>query len=200
MEENGNQKASRQLDEQEKLISRCLIRDPRMSDTRLAKETGIPMKTAKRKRIRLEQENLLSYFAYLDLQSTGAGLFNARHLYQIKFKLGVTRKQILDEIRQEPNVKTIFTELIYESHLAEIDGHIALVLLVEGQTDAEIVENVQSKIIPSLMKNHGQDSIMDISSIRLLMPIRIMHNYLPCLNMQNGRLREDAGRDTIFVG
>lgn len=199
METQDNTNLNHHLDEQGKQICRCLIRDPRISDTKISKETGIPLKTVRRKRMRLEEGNILAYFASVDLQSAGVGIFNARHLYLIKFKLGVTKKQILDEIRQEPNVKTVFTELIYESHLAEIDGHIALVLMVEGQTDADIVENVQSKIIPSLMKNHGQDSIMEISSTRLLMPIRVMHNYLPSFNMEKGRLRKDATWDTIFV-
>lgn len=190
----------RQLDEQEKSILRSLIRDPRVSDTRISEETAVPVKTVHRKRIRLEEEGLVSYFAYLDLQTTGTGHFSARHLYTIKFNLGVTRKQIIQEIQEEPNVKTVFTELIYESHLAEIDGHIALLLLIEGETDAEIVENVQSKIIPSLLKNHGDDSIQDIATIRLLMPIRMLHNYLPLLNMRNGRLEDGSANSEVFVG
>ena len=199
MKEDERASKRRGLDDQERLVLRCLIQDPRMSDTKISEETGVPLKTVNRKRIRLEKENLVSYFASPDLHETGLGRFTTRHLYIIRFKLGVTVKQIHEEIYSEPNVKKIFTELIFESHLAEIDGHVALIMLVEGQSDADIVENVQSKIIPSLKKNHGDDAILDISTIRLLMPIRVMHNYLPLFNMSNGRLSEDVDPETIFV-
>jgi len=199
MKESDTDSKRRGLDDQERLVLRCLIRDPRMSDTKISEETGVPLKTVNRKRLRLEKENLVSYFASPDLHEAGLGRFTTRHLYIIRFKLGVTVKQIREEIYSEPNVKTIFTELIFESHLAEIDGHVALIMLVEGQSDADIVENVQSKIIPSLKKNHGDDAILDISTIRLLMPIRVMHNYLPLFNMANARLSADVDPETIFV-
>jgi DNA-binding Lrp family transcriptional regulator len=188
------------LDEQEKIIVKALIRDPRESDNKIAQRTGVPAPTVRRKRIKLEQEGLLSYYTNLDLQESGTGTFGARHLYIIKFRIGVTLKQILDEIRIEPNIRSIFTDLIYESHVAEIEGRLALVMIVEGKNDADIVENMQGKIVPSLRKNHGPDSIEEISTIRLLHPIRIFHNYVPLVNMQNGVLRSDWPDDAIFVG
>jgi len=38
-------------------------------------------------------------------------------------------------------------------------------MVIEGKHDADIVENVQGKIVPSLRKNHGPDSIEEISTI-----------------------------------
>jgi DNA-binding Lrp family transcriptional regulator len=190
----------RAIDEQEKKIIRALIRDPRQSDYQIGKHAGVPAPTVRRKRMKLEQEGLLSYFTAIDSQETGTGTFGARHLYTIRFRIGVTVKQIVDEIKSEPNIRSIFTDLIYESHIAEIEGRVALVMIIEGKNDADIVENVQGKIVPSLRKNHGPDSIEEISTVRLLSPIRIFHNYLPPVNMSHGLLRSDWPDDAIFVG
>jgi DNA-binding Lrp family transcriptional regulator len=196
----GGSEQPRGLDDQERVIVRALIRDPRLSDNQVGKRTGVPTPTVRRKRMKLEQQGLLSYFCALDMQESGTGCFSARHLYVIRFRIGVTVKQILEEIRNEPNIRTIFTDLIYESHIAEIEGRVALVMIIEGKNDADIVENVQGKIVPSLRKNHGPDSIEEISTIRLLHPIRIFHNYVPLVNMRHGVLRDDWPADAIFVG
>lgn len=195
-----NGQSQRCLDDQEKMIVKALIRDPRLSDNHIGKLTGVPTPTVRRKRKKLEEEGLLSYFAALDMQETGTSTFSARHLYVIKFRIGITVKQIIDEIKSEPNVRTIFTDLIYESHIAEIEGRVALVMIIEGKNDSDIVENLQGKIIPSLRKNHGPDSIDEISTVRLLGPIRIFHNYVPLVNMRHGVVSADWPKDAIFVG
>ena len=190
----------RTFDDQERAILKALIRDPRQSDNYISKITSVPTPTVRRKRKRLEEEGLINYFVAIDMQETGAGTFGARHLYIIKFRIGVTVKQIVDEIKSEPNVRSVFTDLIYESHIAELDGHVALVMIIEGKNDADIIENVQGKIIPSLRKNHGPESIEEISTLRLLSPIRVFHNYVPLVNMHKGVLRDDWTDDAIFVG
>ncbi len=190
----------RTFDDQERAILKALIRDPRQSDNYISKITKVPTPTVRRKRKRFEEEGLINYFAAIDMQETGAGTFGARHLYIIKFRIGVTVKQIVDEIKSEPNVRSVFTDLIYESHIAELDGHVALVMIIEGKNDADIIENVQGKIIPSLRKNHGPESIEEISTLRLLSPIRVFHNYVPLVNMHQGVLRDDWTNDAIFVG
>jgi DNA-binding Lrp family transcriptional regulator len=200
MNHNGQAPPARPLDEQEKMIVKALVRDPRLSDLGISKLTGVPTPTVRRKRMKLGEEGLLSFFTALDMQETGTGTFGARHLYIIKFRIGVTVKQVIEEINEEPNVRSIFTDLIYESHVAEIDGRVALVMIIEGKNDADIVENVQGKVVPSLRKNHGPDSIEEISTVRLLQPIRIFHNYVPLVNMSKGVLRTDWPVDGIFVG
>jgi DNA-binding Lrp family transcriptional regulator len=196
---NGDH-TGRVLDDQEKLIVKTLIRDPRLSDNQVGKLTAVPTPSVRRKRKKLEEEGLLSYFAALDMQESGTGTFGARHLYVIKFRIGITVKQLVEEIKNEPNVRTIFTDLIYESHIAEIEGRVALVMIIEGKNDADIVDNVQGKIVPSLRKNHGADSIEEISTIRLLSPVRIFHNYVPLVNMRQGVLSSEWPKDAIFVG
>jgi DNA-binding Lrp family transcriptional regulator len=190
----------RPLDDQEKAIVRALVRDPRLSDHAVSEKTSVPAKTVSRKRRRLEEEGILAYFTQVDLMEGGTGHYNTRHLYIVKFRLGVTKKQIVDEIKNEANIKSVFTELIFQSHIAEIDGHIALLMLIEGKDDSDVVESVQAKIIPSLRKNHGEDSIEEIQTIRVLAPIRIMRNYIPIVNMNGGTMKDDWPEDAIFVG
>jgi len=190
----------RKLDEQEQRIIRALIRNPRCSDNKVSTLTGVPVRTVSRKRAKLEKEGILAYFTAVEMQSSGTGRFHTQHMAFIKFRLGVTRAQIVEELRSEPNVVNVFSELIRESYIAETDGHITLIMVVEGESDVDVVESLQGKIIPSLQKNHGEDSIVELRTIRLLGPIRREHNYLPIVNMENGFLKEEWPDEAIFVG
>jgi DNA-binding Lrp family transcriptional regulator len=190
----------REIDDQERLIIRELIRDPRESDNGIGERTGVNVRTVGRKRQRLEQDGILSYHTHVNLAEGGAGQFNARHLYIIKFRLGITVHQVEEDIRREPFVRSIFTEIIFESHIAEIDGHVAMLLYIDGASDADIVQTVQEKLIPSLLRNHGDGSITEVSTIRLLKPVRVMRNYLPFVNMQDGYIRKDWPDEAIYVG
>ena len=187
------------LDQQEKAIVRQLIRDPRESDNGIGETTGVNVRTVSRKRLRLEQEGILSYYTNVDLCSDGAKQFNARHLYIIKFRVGVTYTQLIDEVRQSGD-QTVFAESIFESHIAEIDGKVALLLFVDGDSDLDIVRRIHEELIPILLKNHGNDSIEAVSTLRLLAPVRIMRNYQPLVNMNGGFLRPDWPSEAIYVG
>ena len=63
-----------------------------------------------------------------------------------------------------------------------------------------LVQTVQEKLIPSLLKNHGENSIEEISTIRLLSPVRVMRNYLPFVNMESGYIKKDWPDEAIYVG
>ena len=191
---------SRPLDDQEKLIIRALIRDPRASDNSIGATTGVNVRTVSRKRQRLEEDGILSYYTHVDLSGTGTGEYPVRQLYTIKFKLGVTMQKLLDDIRREPQVRSVFTESILESHIAEMDGHLAMLLIVEGESDQGLVQTMHEKIIPSLRRNHGEDCIEEIQTVRLLSPVRILRNYLPPVNMKNGYLHNDWPAEAIYLG
>ena len=190
----------REFDSHEQQVIRALIRNPRFSDNRISALTGVPVRTVSRKRARLEEQGILTYYTGVEMQAKGTGRFNSQHMIIIKFELGITRSQIIQEICSEPNVANVFSELIRDSYIAETDGHIALVMVLEGESDRDIAENLQGKIIPSLKKNHGQDSIVELRTIRLLDPIRREHNYLPMVNMEKGFLKEEWPDEAIFVG
>ena len=178
------------LDKFEKTIIKELIKNPRISDNRISQNTEIPSRTVNRKRKKLEDLELLNYYTELNTGINWLNSLPSRHLYLIKFKLGITQEKIIKEIKEEPNVKTIFTELIYESHLAEIDGHTAIIMKIEGKTDDEINIGFNSKIVPSLEKNHGKNCIINISTIRLGKNIRLFHNYLPMVNLSKGYIKK----------
>ncbi len=190
----------RELDEQERLIVRQLIRDPRESDNGVGEITGVNVRTVGRKRQRMEGDGILSYYTHVDLSARGTGQFTTRHLYIIKFRLGITFQKITEDIRREEFLESSFTEITYESHIAEIDGKIALLLFIDGANDTDIVQAVQEKLIPGLHRNHGPESVEEISTMRLLAPVRIMRNYLPLVNMQAGYMRKDWPDEAIYVG
>ena len=81
-------------------------------------------------------------------------------------------KQLLEDIKREPFVRSVFTEVIFESHIAEIDGKLAMLLFIDGASDIDIVQTVQEKLIPSLENNHGKGSIEEVSTVRILSPVR----------------------------
>ncbi len=196
-----DQKAAyRSLDDQELKIAKALVRNPRVSDNRLGEENDIPVRTVGRKRQRMEDEGLLRYFAEVDVTADGTGRFPCRHLYIVRFRVGVTLTDLIEEVRGEPNVVTVFTESIHESFIAEIDGRLALMMVVEGASDGDVVERFQRDIVPSLRKNHGQDSIEDIETVRLLRRVRLLRNYLPDVNMEHGRMKSSWSLDSIYVG
>ncbi len=190
----------KELDEQERLIVRHLIRDPRESDNGIGEATGVNVRTVGRKRQRLEQAGILSYFTHLDLSTRGTGQFGARHLYIIKFRIGVTYKQLLEDIQREPFVRSIFTEIIFESHIAEIDGKLAMLLFIDGADETNIVQTVQEQLIPSLLRNHGENSIEAVNTIRVLAPVRTMRNYRQPVNMHAGYIKKDWPDEAIYVG
>jgi len=190
----------KELDEQERLIVRHLIRDPRESDNGIGEATGVNVRTVGRKRQRLEQAGILSYFTHLDLSARGTGQFGARHLYIIKFRIGITYKQLLDDIQREPFVRSIFTEIIFESHIAEIDGKLAMLLFIDGADETNIVQTVQEQLIPSLLRNHGENSIEAVNTVRVLAPVRTMRNYIQPVNMHAGYIKKDWPDEAIYVG
>jgi DNA-binding Lrp family transcriptional regulator len=160
------------LDDKDKAIIRALVKDPTLSDNRISRITGIPVKTVNRRRKELEADGLISYHLNVNMGSGGTGRFSARHLYLVRFKLGFPQARLVKEIMEERNVRTVFTDYIYESHIAEIDGHTALMMIIEGHSDDEINEAFNSKIIPSLKKNHGEDAILDVRTPKRIYPLR----------------------------
>jgi len=180
-----------ELDKNELEIIKQLVKNPRISDNKISKNTKIPVKTVNRKRKKLQTNGIINYYISINTKKDGLGWFPSRHMYTIKFKLGLSQNKIIKEIKEEMNVRTIFTDIIYESHIAEIDGHTGLVLILEGNTDEDINTAFNSKIVPSLEKNHGKNCIVDISTIRLSKEIRLFHSYLPMVNIDSGLIKKN---------
>lgn len=189
----------RPLDDQEKAIARQLIRNPRATDKSISEATGVQLRTVGRKRQKLEQLGLLRYWASVELGEEGTGKFNVRHFYIIKFAIGVTYDELRSIITAKSDVTDI-TSIIAESHIAEIDGKLALLVIVEGTSDRDIVQSVHERLIPSLSRNHGPHAIQEISTLRLLGPVRTLRNYLPLINMKGTVMKPDWPDASIYVG
>lgn len=179
-------------DEQEKLIISALIKDPRMSDNRIGRLIKVPIRTVSRKRKKLEEANILTYYVSANTKP------KARHLYIIKFRMGVTKEKLKKEIKGEPKIKSLFTKMVWLSCFAEIEGHTAIFLFLEGDSETDISEEFHGKHVPLMLKNHGEDSIIDIKSISLGETIRVFHNYLPFINIKNGKIKNDWPLELIF--
>jgi DNA-binding Lrp family transcriptional regulator len=190
----------RLLDEQERAIVRALIRDPRDSDNAIGLKTGVNVRSVGRKRQRLEEEGILSYYTHVDLSERGTGQFPVRHLYIITFRNGITHSGLLADIQKEPFVRSVFTEVIFESHIAEIDGKLAMLLFIDGASEKDIVETVQGQLLPSLLKNHGENSVEEMRTIRVLSPIRMLRNYILPVNVRSGYLKPDWPDEAIYMG
>jgi len=189
----------RKLDQQEFLIVRELIRNPRISDNQLSKRTKVPVMTVNRKRKRLESEGLLYYFTYFNTADPKTGIFRARQLFIIKFKIGITREQYLEAIKNDKRFREFNAKFHVDSFLGEKGGHLSLIIILDSNSEAEVVEAFNGEVIPALKKRYGDDCIAEVITARLDLPIRMHHNYLPMMNMQNGILKEEWSDEWIYV-
>ena len=189
----------RKLDEQEVEIIRQLIRDPRISDNRIARKTGIPVMTVNRKRKRLEQERLLRYYVSIDKGEFGLHIFDAKELFIIKFKMGITRKKYMEVLEQDPMWRMLNSRFISLAYLGEKDGHLALLIVLDAPTEEQIVEEFNGKIVPFLRDKLGEDAIREVITASLNKLVRVHHNYMPAINMEDGRIKKDWPDDLIFV-
>mgnify|MGYP000173801439 CR=1 FL=1 len=187
-----------EIDKQEEAVIRELIKNPRISDNQINKNTGVPVKTVNRKRKILEKRGFLYYFTYLNNGPHGTGSFTARQLYIITFKLGITRKQILDMIKSEQPTKTELKH-IAECSLGERDGHAVIAMIIESRLESDIIEIFNAELIPKFKRFFGEDAVIKTDVLTLNVPITMLHNYLPLTNIYNGRIKEDWPNDLIFV-
>lgn len=188
-----------ELDNNERLIVRELIRNPRISDNQIAKRTNVPVMTVNRKRKRLEGMKVLRYYTSLDKGEFGMHIFGAKQLYIIKFKIGITREKYLKTMETDAKWRTFNCKYISVAYLGEKDGHLALVIVLDAKDEAHLVEEFNGKIVPYLTEKLGSDAIEDITTTSLSKLIRVHHNYLPYTNIENGKIKDSWLDDMIFV-
>ncbi len=187
------------LDEQEVKIIREIIRNPRSSDNAVSKKTKVPVMTVNRKRKSLEEKGLLKYYASIVHGEDGTNDFHAEQLYVIKLKIGITAQEFLTKIRDDKALQHFNSEHIMMSYLGEKDGHLALMMVVNAYNEQELTESFNGFIIPMLKKHFGDDCIISVETLRIIEPIRKHHNYIPGVNLEKGRIKEDWPDDYIFV-
>jgi len=188
-----------ELTEVEHLIVRELIRNPRASDSKISKKTGVPVMTVYRKRKNLEERKFLRYYTSLDKGEFGLNIFNAKKLYIVKFKIGITRKKYFEQVENEVKWRALNCKYISITYLGEKDGHLALIIVLDAVDEAHMVEEFNGNIVPYLRTKLGKDAIEDIQTVNLNKLIRVHHNYMPHANLEKGKIKDSWPDDMIFV-
>jgi len=189
----------RTLDNHEVMIIRELIRNPRISDNKISKRTSIPVMTINRKRKRLEEQKLLRYYVSIDKGEFGLRIFGAKQLYIIKFKMGITRQNYLNNLEKDPKWRTFNSIFISLAYLGEKDGHLALTMILDAKEENLLVEEFNGKIVPFLREKLGNDCIVSVETTTLNKLVRVHHNYMPAYNMEKGIIKDSWPDEMIFV-
>ena len=189
----------RKLDAQERKIIRELIKNPRNSDNKIAKKTGIPVMTVNRKRKRLEEQRIVNYYTSVQKHEDGIGIFGARQLYIIKLRAGITRSEYIQKIELDYATKIFNSTFISTTYIGEKDGHLAIIVVVDAENNERLVEEFNGKIITILRKKFGEDVIKEIITARINDTVRVHHNYMPKINMEQGIIQDDWQNELIFV-
>ncbi|MFH1439429.1 MAG: Lrp/AsnC family transcriptional regulator [Candidatus Woesearchaeota archaeon] len=190
---------TRELDEQEKLIVRELIKDPRISDNQISQKTNIPLKSVNRKRKKMEFEGLLSYYAHLDNTEKGTGRFGGRHLYTIKLNHGISRKSFLDFLKNNSARNNHKLRHVHSTFLGTSGGNLVLVKLIESRLSSDIIEIFNCDLVPEIKQHFGEDAIVSADVIQIDEIFRMFHNYMPGINMTDGKISEHWNDDMVFV-
>ena len=186
----------RDLDKNEKIIIKELVKNPRISDNQIAKNTGLAVKSVNRKRKRLEEDNLLFYFTHTDNSLDGTGSFSAKHLYLLDFKQGITRAKFIDKFNHS-DANLILQKHCLNSYLAESNGILKLILFIESYMDSDILEIFNADYLPKLESLFGKGCIANISTLTLNTTLQLFHNYFPTINMKQGKIKDNWGK--IFI-
>jgi DNA-binding Lrp family transcriptional regulator len=187
------------LDEQEKLIVREIIKDPKISDNQIAIRTNVPLNTVNRKRRALEEKNLLNYFCYLDNSVSGTGTFKSRMLAIIVLKDGITRKHLMEKIIASERSLKFFPKHVLFTALGEYDANLAVISVIESHKHEDFTEIYNAEFVPELESFFGPGCIKDCVTVPLTIPIRLFRNYLPGKNIKNGIIKEDWPHEFLFV-
>lgn len=187
------------IDDHECKIIRELIRNPRISDNQISKNTKIPVMTVNRKRKNLEKAGIINYYTDVRHGLEGTADHNSKQLYIIKFKAGFTRTQYYQKMSKDTRMRKFTAEHVTLSYLGEKDGHLAIMMIINASTQQELIESFNGQIIPNFKRKFGDDSIVGIETFRLSEVSRIHHNYIPKLNMKDGKIKKDWPNEYIFV-
>lgn len=189
----------RKLDEQERIIIRELIRDPKMSDNQISLKTGVPLKSVNRKRKNLEFDNIINYFLHVNNCASGTGSFGGMDMYVIKLKHGISRKEFIEFLKNTNSRNPHRAKHIFSTYIGNMGSNLAIVKIIKSRLHSDIPEIFNCDIVPEIRKHFGEDSVIDTTVIHLDEAFRLLHNYMPMVNMKDGRIAEHWPDDLIFV-
>ncbi len=94
--------------------------------------------------------------------------------------------------------------LIELKHIADCsvgdkDGHAIIAITIESRLESDIIEVFNAEILPKFKRLFGEDAVIKTEVITLNVPIVMLHNYMPLVNIMHGKIKEDWPDDLIFV-
>lgn len=187
------------LDDQQRKIIRQLIKDPRISDNKLAKKTAIPVMSVNRKRKALEDTGIIQYYTKVNYSEQGLDIFPIMQLFILKFKTGITQKDYVKNVEYDVHHRIFTTQIISDSYLGQRDGHLALCLILQANSTSQMNEEFHGKIIPHLEQKLGKNCVETVDAIWLSQQIRAHHNYFPFINTIGAKMKQDWPEQYIFV-
>ncbi len=165
------------IEEKDKSIIRELIRNPRVSDSEIAKKAGIPLKTVNRRRRYLEQSNTLNYMTFVNNFSYGTGRFNSLALYTILFEYGITTETLRRMIMsKEYNEHPVVVKHIVVDLVGEKGGMATYTLIITSRAHEDLVEILNADIVPMVKRFVGENSIRGIEENPIRTINRTGHN------------------------
>ena len=189
------------LDLQERKIIAQLVRNPRVSDNQISRQTKIPLNTVNRKRKGLEARGLISYMAKVEYgpYPPGTGTFGARVLYMVTLRTGVTRASFLEFFRRSEKLGFLakHTKLFY---MGERDGKVLLVMLIESRLESDIIDIFNAELIRWLESQYGLGCVSQVEAVTLHEGLQVLHNYFQGINMQHGSMKSDWPDSRLYLG
>lgn len=94
--------------------------------------------------------------------------------------------------------------LIELKHIADCsvgdkDGHAIIAMTIESRVESDIIEVFNAEILPKLKRLLGEDAVIKTDVLTFNSHFIIMHNYMPLINMRNGKIKEEWSDDLVFV-
>ncbi|PLW80124.1 hypothetical protein C0585_04380 [Candidatus Woesearchaeota archaeon] len=186
------------FDDSEKLIVKEIIKDPRISDNQIAIKTGIPVKTVNRKRKALEEKEVINYYAQVDHEKGGSEIFKSKRMYIVLFKYGVSREMFTKKFPDMTNTHWE-SKHVKEMILGEYNGRVAIFMMIESGNENDIIEIFNVEIMGKFRTYFGHDAVHDTLVFPINNCLKLHHNYIPTLNMKQGKMKQDYPDSNIFV-
>lgn len=88
---------------------------------------------------------------------------------------------------------------IVDCSVGDKDGHAIIAMTIESRLESDIIEVFNAEILPKFKRLFGEDAVIKTEVITLNVPIVMLHNYMPLVNIMYGKIKEDWPDDLIFV-
>lgn len=185
------------IDDYSKIIMKELVKNTRISDNQISKNTKVPLKTVNRKRKDMEQKGIINYFTMINNGSSGTGEFGSTQIYIVTFRYGIHRKQFMDKFPDLNNKSLHFKKHIQSSFLCEKDGNLIVFFVLESRNQMDIMEIFNVDILGLFKHNFGENCVEKVDVFTVSTPLRFHHNYL--IDPKSGQIDKSLTDSEIFV-